>query len=322
MKFLCLVHGYPPFQNAGAEWMVHEMLKFLVANGHKVEVLVPINKIQPYEIEGVYVNVDTYRYTTDAVKNCDMIISHLDRSGKALNYAEFYKKPFVQVIHNTNYYGILTAKHRERGNGRFAYVVYNSEFTKKEMKYPNPSVVVHPPVDPKRYKTKRGKKLTLINLFERKGSPLFHDLARLLPDYEFLGVEGGYGRQLKENLPNVQYMENTKDAKKIYSQTRVLLMPSLYESYGRTAIEAMCSGIPVIANPTPGLIESMGDAGIFCRNESPLSWVEAIKKLDDPVEYKKASEAATKRAEEVTGGSKKELEDMEQFFMDIIQRRV
>lgn len=324
MKFLVLIHGYPPFQNAGAEWMLHEMNKYLVDNGHKVEVLVPINKVEPYMYEGVSVAADSYNYTREAIKNCDMIISHLDRAGKALNLAEFYKKPFVMVVHNTNYFDIFARKHREKGQGRWAYAVYNSNFTAGVMKYPNPSIVVHPPVDPKRYKVPlKGKKLTLINLFERKGAPLFHELARLLPDYEFLGVEGGYGRQLKNpSIENIEYMGNTPDAKKIYAKTRILLMPSLYESYGRTAIEAMCSGIPVIANTTPGLQESMGDAGIYCNVESPLSWVDAIKRLDDPKEYKAASEKAKERAEMVIAESNKELQAMEQFYMDIIMKRV
>ena len=304
--------------------MLHEMSKHLVDNGHRVEVLVPINSIKPHEFEGVSVAADNYKYTREAIKNCDCVISHLDRAGKALNMAEYYNKPFVMVVHNTNYFDVFARKHRDKAQGRWAYCIYNSHFTALQMKYPNPSIVVHPPVDPKRYKVPlKGKKLTLINLFERKGSPLFHELARLLPDYDFLGVEGGYGRQLKmDNIPNVEYLANTPDAKKIYSKTRILLMPSLYESYGRTAIEAMCSGIPVIANPTPGLKESMGDAGIYCNVQSPLSWVDAIKKLDDPEEYKRASATAKQRAEDVTGESKKELDNMEQFLMDIIMKRL
>ena len=99
-------------------------------------------------------------------------------------------------------------------------------------------------------------------------------------------------------------------------------MPSLYESYGRTAVEAMCSGIPVIAAPTPGLKESLGDAGIFADVEKPQEWVEAIKKLDDPEEYKKASLKCLKRAEEVELMTAQELDTMEHFIMDILNKRV
>lgn len=313
MKILAIVHGYPPLHNAGAEWMLHEMMKDLVEKGHSVEVVVP--GIVDYDFEGVKVRKDEWSYTKKVMLQSDLIVSHLKQAGKTLNMCEFYKKPFLQVIHNTNYYGILAVKHREQNP--WVYTLYNSFYTKNEMNYPCPSLVVHPPVDQKRYKTKPGKNITLINLFERKGGKFFGELAKLMPDYEFLGVEGGYGTQEKVDLPNMTYMSNTPDAKKIYNKTRILLMPSQYESYGRTGIEAMCSGIPVIAAPTPGLKESLGDAGIFCKLSSPLSWIEAIKKLDDPKEYEIASKKCLARVKEVEKGIRSELQSMETFFNKI-----
>jgi len=317
MKITALLHGYPPYHNAGAEWMLHEMLKFLNKK-HEVEVMMP--DVTPYEFEGIKVNKDNA--VRKAVDTSDIVISHLKQSGRALNLCEYYKTPYVQVIHNYNYYSILKAKNRPKGQGRFAYVIYNSDFTRYDMNYPNPGIVVHPPVESKRYKTKPGDKITLINLFERKGGKFFHELAKLMPDYEFLGVEGGYGDQEKDKLKNVSYMANTPDAKKIYSKTRILLMPSLYESYGRTAVEAMCSGIPVIAAPTPGLRELLGDAGIFCKLESPLSWIEAIKELDDEKKYKEASDKCLKRSKEIEKSVDSEMKNMEKFFNDIISNKL
>jgi glycosyltransferase involved in cell wall biosynthesis len=303
--------------------MLHELLKYLVGSGHKVEVLLPISNIESYDLEGVKVNPDIFTYTQKAIQTSDLVITHLDRAGKCLNYCEYYHKPMVQIIHNTNNYDILRVKHKELAHGRFLYVLYNSIYTRDDCRYPNPGVVVHPPIDPKRYKVKRGKKLTLINLFERKGGLFFQDLAKLMPEYEFLGVEGGYGRQEKDgNLTNVEYMDNTPDARKIYSKTRILLMPSMYESYGRTGVEAMVSGIPVIAAPTPGLKESLGTAGIYCNIESPLSWVEAIKKLDDPKEYKFWSDKCIDRSKEIENETPKELDAMEHFLMDIVAKRI
>ena len=310
-----MVHGYPPKHNAGAEWMLHEMLRFLVTRGHGATVLLQGGK--PYNFEGV--RVEGEENIRKEIQGCDLIISHLKRAGRALNIAERWGKTYVELVHNSNTCGIIKAKHRDRGNGRFVYVVYNSEYTKKVNGYPNPSIVVHPPVDEKRYKVAPGKKITLINLYENKGGKFFHDLARLMPEYNFLGAEGGYGTQVKEDLANVTYLKNTPDAKKIYAKTRILLMPSKYESYGRTGIEAFTSGIPVIANPTPGLKESLGDAGIFCKIESPLSWVDAIKKLDDEGEYKKASDRCVARAEMVARSIDKELINMERFFNQIIK---
>lgn len=314
-----MIHGYPPLQNAGAEWMLHEMFKFMVRSGHKVEVLLPMSEMKDYEFEGVEVRFDRWNDTRKKIPNCDLLISHLDRAGRALNVAEYFRKPFVYVNHNSNYVDFIRAKHEKT---KQVYVIYNSLFTKGAMKYPNPSMVVHPPVDGNRYKVKRGKKITLINLFWRKGGVFFHDLARLMPDYEFLGVEGGYGKQEKGDLPNMDYMDNTPDARKIYSRTRILLMPSMYESYGRTAVEAMASGIPVIAAPTAGLMESIGNGGLFCSTDSTLKWVDQIKALDDETEYKKASEYSLKRFKEIEKKTEEELDQMERFLMDVVYKRV
>lgn len=296
--------------------MLHEINKYLVEQGHSVDVLIPILQIKPYDLEGVKVYPDSYPTNRDFIKKADLIITHLDRAGKAINLAEYYNKPLVYVNHNSNNLGILRHKPQIR-----RYVIYNSEFTKRSMNYPCPGIVVHPPVDGKRYKVnKRGSKLTLINLFHRKGALTFQQIARMLPDRDFLGVEGGYGRQEKENLPNITYMENQKDMKKVYSQTKILLMPSLYESYGRTAVEAMASGIPVIASPTDGLIEALDSAGIFAPAEEPQAWVEAIKKVEE--DYDTISKKCSDRFKVITEQTKLELKEMEDFLFDIYQRKI
>ncbi|MFZ4156354.1 glycosyltransferase [Streptomyces pseudogriseolus] len=66
-------------------------------------------------------------------------------------------------------------------------------------------------------------------------------------------------------------------------------MPSLYESWGRVAIEAFASGIPVIAHPTPGLVESLGDAGIFAYRDDLGAWIHALHALKDPANWTQAS---------------------------------
>ncbi len=81
----------------------------------------------------------------------------------------------------------------------------------------------------------------------------------------FLGVRGAYGRQVMPppRLPNCEVLDSVTGKEMrthVYGRSRVMLMPSLYESWGRVAVEALASGIPVIAHPTPGLVESLGEA--------------------------------------------------------------
>ena len=43
------------------------------------------------------------------------------------------------------------------------------------------------------------------------------------------------------------------------------------------ASEAMSRGIPVIANPVPGLIENLEGVGVWVDREDPDQWVRAIR---------------------------------------------
>ena len=86
----------------------------------------------------------------------------------------------------------------------------------------------------------------------------------------------------------------------MYAKTDILLIPSKEESWGRVAVEAMSSGIPVIANPTPGLVESCGEAGIFCKRNDIDSWVREIRRLKTDSEYYKTkSDLCLMRAKEL-----------------------
>lgn len=71
----------------------------------------------------------------------------------------------------------------------------------------------------------------------------------------------------------------------VWSRTKVLLIPSNYETYGMVGVEAIASGIPTIAHPTDGLCESLGDAGWFIPRDDVDEWQRVIELLltDDAV---------------------------------------
>src|SRR5690606_19054142 len=99
----------------------------------------------------------------------------------------------------------------------------------------------------------------------------------------FLGVTGIYGRQQDlAGLANVEVIPHVPHPEmrgRVYARTRVLLVPSSYESWGRVASEAICSGIPVVAHPTPGLRECLGDAGLFVDRRDVDGWVRTLANL-------------------------------------------
>ena len=168
MKLLAMVHGFPPHHNAGAEWMLYEMLKHLTDKGWECVVSVSGEGVkESYIFNGIRVIRDEFEARRVELRDTDIMMSHLDRYGKALNVAEFYRKPYVFIVHNTTHYSSIVEKHKPDAHERFVYCIYNSEYTRDALKYPNPGIIVHPPVNGDRVKTKRGEKVTLINLLGR-----------------------------------------------------------------------------------------------------------------------------------------------------------
>lgn len=293
MRVAGVIPGYPPGSRIGAFLATHRLLAHLAARGHRVDVYAPIP--QPYALDGV----DVHRMSTDAqqaIADCDVVVAHLGDDDKAAQVAVRYGKPIVRMVHGlTSDVGKLC---------RYAYpdlVVFNSESTARAFNWQRPSIVVHPYTDVARFRVRRRHEMvTLVNLAEAKGGMLFDQLARSQQHRRFLGVKGGYGRQVFSQYRNVTIIPNTDDMRRdVYARTRVLLMPSQWETWGMVGVEAMCSGIPVIAHPTPGLRESLGSAGIFVDRRDAQGWVDALDGLDDPAAYRAASKAARARADEL-----------------------
>src|SRR5690606_11134361 len=166
--------------------------------------------------------------------------------------------------------------------------------------WPGRSIVCHPPTFPEHHRVpSTGDAVTIVNCSKEKGIKTAWRCAEALPDHRFLGVKGGYGHQLIPRSPNFETIPTQQDMRTVWSRTRVLLVPSAYETWGMVGVEAMCSGIPVIAHPTPGLRESLGDAGIFVDRDDTDGWGRELRRLADPDEYAAASAASLARAAEL-----------------------
>jgi glycosyltransferase involved in cell wall biosynthesis len=194
-------------------------------------------------------------------------------------------------------------KYEKIYNKNKIYLVHNSEWIKNLYDYMGfNSIIVYPPVDWRDYKvTTNNEYVTLINLNDNKGGDVLVKVAKKMPDIKFLGVIGAYGNQVVDkSVSNITYVPSTSDIKTIYEKTDILLVPSKKESWGRVAVEAMSSGIPVVANPTDGLKEALGRAGIFVDRENIDGWVAAIRKLKtNRTYYRSMSQLGSKRAQEL-----------------------
>ncbi|MEU1497256.1 glycosyltransferase family 4 protein [Streptomyces sp. NPDC005732] len=310
LSIVARVHAMPPEHNAGAEHMLVSMLRPLVERGHDVQVwLSRYGKAhKEYEYRGIrVVPLESRLDFPTAVKRADVLLGHLETVPSAASLARGYGKPLVVVCHNTH-----RATFRDAAAGGTALAVYNSLWMEREAElffaeYPKPirperSLVVRPPVFADEYATKPGKAITLINCNPEKGGKVLDALARRMPEQQFLAVKGAYGEQILPDLPNVEIVDHVRGEdmrETVYARTRVLLMPSSYESWGRAGCEALASGIPVVAHPTPGLCESLGEAGIFVDRNDLDGYEAVLRKLRAVAEYRLASKRAKSRSAEL-----------------------
>lgn len=273
--------------------MIHSMLVDLQSRGH--DVLVAARDVfGDYEFEGIdVVRAWPDRALAEPYRWCDISITHLDVTRVAMNWARTARKPLAHLIHNHQ-----QLQFHHVSEQRAQLLILNSEWLQEYYgNWKGKTVLVRPPVFVDEYRVKPGNHITLINLNDAKGGRVFWKLAKALPKHKFYGVKGAYGHQEYSGpMKNVTVIENTSNIQAVYRQTRVLIMPSSYESYGRVAIEAIASGIPVIAAPTPGLQESLGDAAMFVDRDDFGSWVRTIKSLDDRRVYEHWSKKALARS--------------------------
>lgn len=263
---------YPDKHQAGSEVTVHAAMREMVKRGHDVTVIADRTP-EDYEYEGVKVKSlpnNQFHHSTvrEIAKDADLLITHLDCTSLAMTLAVDLGKPLAHFIHNHAQLGYWSVPPQKA-----QLVIFNSHWvamneTYKGKPWQGESVIIHPIIEPDKYRCERGTKITFCNPTEGKGVETVHQLAEAMPDYEFLIVEGIYGEQVAPpNLsdewvaahPNIEHMKNTPDFREVLRKTKVLLMPSNYESYGRCAVEAACAGIPSIVHPTQGLWEALGD---------------------------------------------------------------
>jgi glycosyltransferase involved in cell wall biosynthesis len=287
---------YPPGSRVGAWLSTHECLRALVARGHRVSVSSYLAKPCRYRLDGVSVHGSRFAMPAVLRRNVDVVVSHAGDDGYAHRWALEHDVPSIVMVHGTP-----TADTRARFKAAPPTVtVANAAATVRLCDWPGPFEIVHPPVWPSEHATTPGDRVTLVNLSPDKGGRVLSQIARRMPHVEFLAVRGSYGPQQKIERANVETIAATHDMRgDVWSRTRVLLMPSRVETWGRVAIEAAASGIPTIAAPTPGLREALGDAGTFVPARDVRGWVAAIARLRDADEWAQASARALARSVEL-----------------------
>jgi glycosyltransferase involved in cell wall biosynthesis len=328
MTVAALTHGYPPLWNMGGEVSLHRTLCAL--DNRKV---VFTKTDEEYFFEGVEVKkIDT----PDVLKinanpgpiakqllevDAKVVIGQNELSLPAVYAAKAAGAISVVNVHTPPRFG---------GNIRAAvaysnYAIYNTQTAATQWGEPN-ALVVHPPINKISNDTStNGDAYTLLSSLRNKGVQVVLDLARLYPDKRFIIVrspaEPTHGihnlEEQAEKLPNVELHPRVspEEVYKYLEQTKILLVPSMYETYGMSAIEAAGFGIPSIHVDTPHVREGIGDAAILINPLDLKGAAAGIELIEN--DYDSYSAAARARAEFIHDRQNTELEKFSYFINDL-----
>lgn len=321
-------YGLTPI--SGAESYAHDLMKHLLSEGFEVSAVYggsgPI-----VEVDGVRVH---RRRPLDKIQDlscgADVIITQLGATPIAKRISN--GKPVVQLIHNTSKFTVgfmgsgcdlavynslwIQEHHQQQASSK---LVYDWKTEKKQaVRFRTasewPSIITRPPaVEQPQYGGNPGGKITLVNMNPNKGPDVFYGLAKANPHLQFLGVVGGYDqdKHVYQTMDNVLIHPHTQDVEEFYSQTAILIVPSIYESYSRVAVEAMARGIPVLATSTPGTSECIQDGGYLIEDRENLeSWQVGLDGYLS--EYEEASTMASLRYSELLAQTKTDLDTFTQ----------
>jgi alpha-1,3-rhamnosyl/mannosyltransferase len=95
----------------------------------------------------------------------------------------------------------------------------------------------------------------------------------------------GWGEQPRLDQPGIVRLGFVPDAElaRLYRGASVFVYPSRFEGFGIPIVEAMASGVPVVASAHESMDEAAGDVALRADPESPEAFAEAIgQALDDP----------------------------------------
>ena len=243
-----------------------------------------------------------------------------------------YRRPIIFTLHFSGAVEMFRSPVQITWKETFWYV--NSQIPRILMPqgFPNHVTAHHkrfPFVNPEDSRVDSpGEYIALINANLNKGLALFLEIAKRMPHHKFLGVRSYYHapyQTLLEVPPNIEWVDFTRDLKSLYSKIRVLLVPSVYESFCVVALESFHNGIPVLyskprtdivtAPPgsTEGVEEWIAPAGIACDARGPDEWVEALHELDDPDAYQAKSDEVRVHAQTVATSASQGADYVESF---------
>ena len=197
--------------------------------------------------------------------------------------------------------------------GRRHYTIYNAVDVERIRK------LVHPSSEPLNLRTFGPRKIVGIvgRLAEQKGHAVLLDamkeVVRAVPDVLLLVIGDGPERSsLEQKTKSRGLREQVKwlgvrpqdEVFQLYRSMDVFAMPSLYEGFGLTAVEAMAASLPVVGTAIEGLSEVIEDGitgYLVPPGDARALGERLIELLKDPKKRERMGQAGCERAREKFG---------------------
>lgn len=323
-RIAAFLHGYPPLWSMGGEVSTHRTLRHIPGS------VAFTNTDEEYEIDGVRVmplpgiSADEIREAAEAV-DAKVLFAHSTLAVETVRAGRRSGIPTILAVHAPPRFASDL-----RGAWSAATVrLYNTAEARKTWA-DNRGWVLHPPVGHPLTADIPGPHdaLTLTSSLVNKGAGTVLELAKMWPDRRFIIVESPahltHGSPLfwedAATLPNVEIRPrlHPDEMGELWAETRVLLVPSRYETYGMSAVEAAGYGIPSAHVDTPHVREGIGPGARLLQRHSLEELAQAIEEIE--VDYPIWSSRALTRAAKIWDREQQELDRFADNVAELIDR--
>lgn len=317
MTLTAFLHGYPPLWSMGGETSTHRTLKVVPGS------VVYTTTLETYRLDGVTVMSGSGEAHTNIMADAEavgasVLYAHSSLSQETIRAAKRMHLPSILAVHAPPRFGADLRRAWSAATVR----LYNTEVSRKEWRDPK-GWLLHPPVGgPSEMPKGSHDALTLTSSLLNKGAARVLELAKRRSDQRFIIVESPahptHGDplfwELAEGLENVEVWPRLDPGEmgSLWAETRILLVPSRYETYGMSALEAAWHGIPSVHVDTPHVREGIGEAARLLRSSTVKELHKAVGDVESDYE------AWSSRAYERVGSlAKRESDELARFAASV-----
>lgn len=289
-ELTAIVPFYLPYPG-GAERSMHEMLRRLAGGGWTVTALVPLAPFpnSPPEGEGV-TGMDGVTVRRMQVADWFAEVERTAGGSAAILFslAHLFRAQFdARVDRLLRPYRGKTAYFCRGDDPRDYYpsaiVVANSQAVLKtlpERRGVRNTVLTPLIAAPSPRPGVVRKYVTMINPSVYKGGQVFLEVARRMPQVQFLAQLGRSAPvEGLRSAPNITVREPAPDLDDLYAETKVLMTPSPNEPFGRVAVEGALGGCLLLLHDAAGLKETPVPRFCFVDTLDPAVWRQRLSQL-------------------------------------------